>query len=377
MSDESRARNIFIAEIEQLGGAERSVLALSNFLHARGLAHQVLTYADGCNFAQYAAHPLTVVDLHASGGPGQKISKLKRYLSNKVAGERALLTSGYQPALHATLAGVRGFHTLMHDTPALFGDQNIRSLKGRLRIGVSNAILRYGLHTGGTTMVTSEFLRDDCRREFGVTAEICRMGGLSDSSLAAEAGKFVTHGSLRLLSVCRVEANKRVDWMLQSLAQLERAPVAPLTRRLSDLANWHLDVVGKGSMVAELEDMATELGIAKRVTFHGFVADIELEAMYSCAHLFLMPAVQGYGIPAIESLSRRVPVLLHRDSGVSDILLETPWATVMHGGEEAMPSSLATALQTAMDARHLKAALPPLPTEDDWAAKVAELCGWL
>ena len=35
-----------------------------------------------------------------------------------------------------------------------------------------------------------------------------------------------------------------------------------------------------------------------------------------------MPAVQGYGIPAIESLQRGIPVLLHRESGVSDILLE-------------------------------------------------------
>ena len=32
------------------------------------------------------------------------------------------LLSGYQPALHATLAGMRGFHDLMHDTPSLFDD---------------------------------------------------------------------------------------------------------------------------------------------------------------------------------------------------------------------------------------------------------------
>jgi glycosyltransferase involved in cell wall biosynthesis len=90
-----------------------------------------------------------------------------------------------------------------------------------------------------------------------------------------------------------------------------------------------------------------------------------------------MPAVQGYGIPAIESLQRGVPVLLHRQSGVSDILLNTPWATVIDGGEEQMTPALAWAIDAVLRGRHLQQSLPDLPAEDGWAEQVARLCWWV
>jgi hypothetical protein len=90
-----------------------------------------------------------------------------------------------------------------------------------------------------------------------------------------------------------------------------------------------------------------------------------------------MPAVQGYGIPAIESLQRGIPVLLHRESGVSDILLETPWATVITGGPETATAALSAAVDGVLASRHHAVLLPKLPTEDEWAAQVAHLCGWV
>jgi glycosyltransferase involved in cell wall biosynthesis len=175
-----------------------------------------------------------------------------------------------------------------------------------------------------------------------------------------------------MLSVCRIEGNKRIDWILRSLGELERAD-PPLSSRSA----WRLDLAGKGPLIEPLTKLAASLGIGDRVHFHGFVSDADLEKLYDKAHLFLMPAVQGYGIPAIESLQRGIPVLLHRESGVSDILLETRWATVLSGGPEKMTAALNTAIRGTLEGAHHHAPLPEIPTEEDWAAKVAELCGWL
>jgi glycosyltransferase involved in cell wall biosynthesis len=175
-----------------------------------------------------------------------------------------------------------------------------------------------------------------------------------------------------MLSVCRVEANKRIDWILRALADLERT--AP---SLSSRVNWRVDLAGKGPLIPQLTELAASLGIAGRVHFHGFVPDSELQTLYDEAHLFLMPAVQGYGIPAIESLQRGIPVLLHRESGVSDILLETPWATVLTGGEDQMPAALSAAIDGVLTGRHHAVPPPSLPTEDGWAEQVARLCGWV
>jgi glycosyltransferase involved in cell wall biosynthesis len=365
------SRPIVITEIEQFGGAERSVLALGRWLHDRGLPSHVVTYADHCNLALYATHPLNVVELKAVG-TRKRIAALGAYFKSRPAGSPQPLLSGYQPALHATLAGMRSFHCLMHDTPSLFDDPATRSLKSGVRLALTNRIVGHGLRSGGNTIVTSEYLRAECRKDFGVEAHIARMGGLATSGPTELFRIRRVEGELRMLSVCRIEANKRIDWVLLSLAELEKAS-SPLSSRVG----WRLDLAGKGPLIGELTKLAASLGIADRVHFHGFVPDPDLQALYEQAHLFLMPAVQGYGIPAIESLQRGIPVLLHRESGVSDILLETPWATVLTGGPEKMTPALAVAIDGVIEGRHNSVSLPLLPTENEWASTVARLCGWV
>jgi glycosyltransferase involved in cell wall biosynthesis len=175
-----------------------------------------------------------------------------------------------------------------------------------------------------------------------------------------------------MLSISRVEDNKRIDWILHSLAVLENSE-SPLSKRV----DWSLDIVGKGSKMEPLRQIAATLGIGHRIHFHGFVEDAKLVEIFAQCHLFLMPARQGYVIPAIESLQRGIPVLLHRESGVSDILLDTPWATVIHGGEDSMTPGLQTAIESVLAMRHAATPLPSLPTEASWAERVATLCNWI
>lgn len=361
------SRPIVMTEIDQFGGAERSVVALSRWLYEHGRPNHLVTYFDRCNLAKFATHPMQVIQLKPASGARNKVAALRSYFRQYPAPKPLL--SGYQPALHATLAGMRGFHVLMHDTPSLFGDQDVRSTASKLRIAISNRIIGHGLRTGGSTIVTSEYLRNECRKDFNADAKIVRMGGFSSASTLHihPVGR-----QLRMLSVCRIEANKRIDWIIRSLAELERSG-PPLSSRI----DWRFDLAGNGSLIPTLREMAQRLGIGDRIHFHGFVSDSDLEQLYTSAHLFLMPAVQGYGIPAIESLERGIPVLLHRESGVSDILLETPWATVLTGGEDQMTDALRSAIDGVLQARHHTVAQPHLPTEAEWAQQVATLCGWL
>ena len=362
------SRPIVMTEIDQFGGAERSVVALSRWLYQQGRPNHVVVYYDRCDLAKHATHPLEVVELKPDHGPRNKVAALRNYFRQHAAPKTLL--SGYQPALHATLAGMRGFHVLMHDTPSLFGDQHVRSAKAKLRIAVSNRIIGHGLRTGGNTIVTSEYLRNECRKDFNVEAKIARMGGLGAATESPHIRPIKQQ--LRMFSVCRIEANKRIDWIIRSLAELEQAE-SPLSARI----DWRLDLAGSGSLIPTLQAMAQDLGMGNRIHFHGFVSDEHLEQLYASAHLFLMPAVQGYGIPAIESLQRGIPVLLHRESGVSDILLNTPWATVLTGGENRMTTALRSAIDAILEGKHHTIAQPHLPTEDEWAQQVATLCNWL
>ena len=357
---------IFAGEIEAFGGAERSLLALSRWLHERGLPHRLLLYYDGIRLSHYSDHPIDVFPMNPNRNPRHKIAMLEAYFDSEPQGLAKPLMSGFQAAQHASMARIQGFHTLMHDTPSLLGDPP-RSVEGRLRQAIANRALRRGLNSGGTTIVTSEYLKAECERLWHPPVEIVRMGGI-----AAKAFRPRVPGrQLRMLSVARVEANKRIDWLLRALADLENR-----TSSLSKPADWILDIVGGGSQIEPLSTMSGQLGLEDHVAFHDFVDDAHLEAFYDQADLFLMPARQGYGIPAAEALSRGIPVLLHRDSGISDLLLDTPWATVMEGGEGHMADALERAIGAVLSRSHLNAPLPDLPTEDGWAEQVAHICGW-
>jgi hypothetical protein len=282
------------------------------------------------------------------------------------------MMAGYQAALHASLAGLSAFHTLMWDTPSLFSDDSQPdSLTRWLRRWLSDRILGHGLRSGGRTIVNSRYLKGESERLYGANVAIARMGGLEG---AARPRPAVTapDAIFSLLSVCRVEANKRIDWILRALAALE-ARDPPLSHRV----NWRLDVVGGGPLIAPLAALAQNLGMAERVRFHGFLDDQDLELLYAQARIFVMPARQGYGIPAIEALQRGIPVLLHRESGVSDILDDTPWCGVFDGPASAMPAALDSMIDRVLSGTHDAAPLPALPTEAAWAEDVARHCGWI
>ena len=357
---------IFGGEIEAFGGGERGLIALSRWLHERGLPHQILLYYDAIHLTYYSDHPINVFVLNPERNPQHKIAMLRAYFDSEPHAAGPLMV-GLQPALHAGLAGVRGFHTLMHDTPSLLGDPP-RRIRERLRQLVTNRALRRGLNSGGTTIVNSEYVKAECQHLWHPPVEIVRMGGIAAKSFRPR----VPGRQLRMLSVSRIEANKRIDWLLGALAELEESALA-----LNERTDWVLDIVGGGSLIGPLAEMSRQLGLHDRVVFHDFVDDARLEAFYDQADLFLMPARQGYGIPAAEALSRGIPVLLHRESGISDILRDTPWATVMEGGQDRTADALDHAIAGVLSRNHLNAPLPDLPTEDDWAERVARICGWL
>jgi len=71
-----------------------------------------------------------------------------------------------------------------------------------------------------------------------------------------------------------------------------------------------LVIVGKGPLETALREQARACGLAGRVHFLGQVADADLPGLYQLAELFAYPSVgEGFGIPILEALSSRVPVI--------------------------------------------------------------------
>ncbi|HSW88246.1 MAG TPA: glycosyltransferase family 4 protein [Candidatus Saccharimonadales bacterium] len=80
-------------------------------------------------------------------------------------------------------------------------------------------------------------------------------------------------------------------------------------------------IVGSGDMKERLIRDAIALGISDKVIFTGFLRDSSLKALYAAADLFVMPSVsEPFGITGLESAINGTPVLVSKQSGVSEVL---------------------------------------------------------
>ncbi|MCT9819034.1 glycosyltransferase [Microbacterium sp. W1N] len=156
--------------------------------------------------------------------------------------------------------------------------------------------------------------------------------------------------SRRYIYVGRLVQSKKVDLLVRALAE-------PRLRAVG----MELDLVGDGPMRNQLSQLAVDLGVEDRLTFHGSVTDVEtLHGLYRSAVCAVSP---GYaGLSVTQSLGFGVPILVARDEP------HAPEIELRHLGgvtffDSDSSESLAEALETVMDRQELQ-------DREDLAARV-------
>jgi len=80
-------------------------------------------------------------------------------------------------------------------------------------------------------------------------------------------------------------------------------------------------VAGSGDMLHRTIELAARLGIGQKVLFTGFLRGEDVTRVFKMADLYVMPSVsEPFGIAPLEALDRDVPVLISKQSGVSEVL---------------------------------------------------------
>lgn len=80
-------------------------------------------------------------------------------------------------------------------------------------------------------------------------------------------------------------------------------------------------MVGAGDMLPKMVERAARMGLARHVHFTGFLKGPDVERIYSMADVYVMPSVsEPFGISPLEALALDTPVIVSRQSGVSEVL---------------------------------------------------------
>ncbi len=80
-------------------------------------------------------------------------------------------------------------------------------------------------------------------------------------------------------------------------------------------------IQGNGEQYHELINLSTDLGIGANVLFNDFQRGKRLRDSFAIGDLFVMPSIsEPFGLTALESIGYGTPVLISKQSGVSEIL---------------------------------------------------------
>jgi glycogen synthase len=93
-------------------------------------------------------------------------------------------------------------------------------------------------------------------------------------------------------------------------------------RRVLDYDQKVLFVVtGSGDMMEYMMQEAVRLGVINNFIFTGFLRGKELAQIFTTADLYVMPSVsEPFGLTVLESISYGTPVLVSKQSGVSEVV---------------------------------------------------------
>jgi glycogen(starch) synthase len=90
---------------------------------------------------------------------------------------------------------------------------------------------------------------------------------------------------------------------------------------LEKMPDVHFVMAGSGDMLLPLVKRVAELKMSSRFHFTGFLNHFETNNMYGMTDIYIMPSVsEPFGITPLEAMRTGVPVIISKQSGVSEVL---------------------------------------------------------
>ncbi len=172
-------------------------------------------------------------------------------------------------------------------------------------------IERRGMHAAIRVMAVSMLTRNLLVNRYGVPAEKI---DVVYNGVDLEPSTY---------GIKRIEKSERIVLYFGRIT-MQKGPeyfVRAAKRVLEVEKNVRFVVAGSGDQATAMIEMAASMGIGNRMTFTGFLRGKDIQRVFSLADLYVMPSVsEPFGIAPLEAMGHRVPVIISRNSGVSEVL---------------------------------------------------------
>ncbi len=173
-------------------------------------------------------------------------------------------------------------------------------------------IERMGMHAAARVVAVSHLTRRIVTSRYGVPDEKVRVV-YNATELPADAQgpmRPIAQDEKIVLFLGRLTMQKGPDYFLQAARKV-----------VDKFPKVRFVMAGSGDMIRRCIEMCAELKLGSHVTFTGFLRGGDVDRVFQMADLFVMPSVsEPFGIAPLEAISHNVPVIISKQSGVSEVL---------------------------------------------------------
>lgn len=174
-------------------------------------------------------------------------------------------------------------------------------------------IEREGMHRANKVITVSHFTRNIIINRYGVSPDKVKVvyNGVERNGQWSIDDTVIDKDEKIVLFLGRITMQKGPEYFLQAAKKV-----------LEVMDNVKFVMAGSGDMMHRAIEMAAGLGIGHKVLFTGFLRGEDVQKIYKMADLYVMPSVsEPFGIAPLEALDNDVPVIISKQSGVSEVLM--------------------------------------------------------
>ena len=174
-------------------------------------------------------------------------------------------------------------------------------------------IERRGMHAALKVIAVSFLTKSLITQHYGIDDDKVDVvyNAIESNGSAFDPEKYrINNDEKIVLFLGRITAQKGPEYFLSAAKKV-----------LEVMDNVKFVMAGSGDMIRHTIELAASMGIGHKVLFTGFLRGGDVEKVFKMADLYVMPSIsEPFGIAPLEAMSHDVPVIISKQSGVSEVL---------------------------------------------------------
>ena len=173
-------------------------------------------------------------------------------------------------------------------------------------------IERQGMEAADAVITVSNFTRNIVIERYGIDPnKVITIHNAVDQTELHYDGNFIKNYKEKLVTFLgRITMQKGPEYFIEAAYKvLQKTP------------NVRFAMAGSGDMLIRMIKRVAQLHIADKFHFTGFLGENDVQRIFSLSDVFVMPSVsEPFGIVPLEAMRSNVPVIISKQSGVSEVL---------------------------------------------------------